>query len=53
MKSPLGKPRLRWRDNIKMNLKEVGCEGMDLIYLIHDRLHWLALVNEIINLPVA
>jgi hypothetical protein len=32
-KRPLGRPRCRWEDNIKMDLQEVGCEGMDWIYL--------------------
>jgi 3-oxoacyl-ACP reductase-like protein len=32
-KRPLGRPRLRWEDNIKMDLQEVGCEDMDWIYL--------------------
>ena len=36
-KRPLGKPRLRWEDNIKLDLYEVGCGGMDLIELAQDR----------------
>jgi hypothetical protein len=36
-KRPLGRPRHRWQDNIKMNLKEVGCGGMDWIELAQDR----------------
>ena len=36
-KSPLGRPRRRWEDNIKMDLQEVGCGGMDRIELPHDR----------------
>ena len=33
---PLGRPRRRWEDNIKMDLQKVGCEGMDWIYLAQD-----------------
>jgi len=36
-KRPLGRPRLRWEDNIKMDLQEVGCEGMDWIDLAQNR----------------
>jgi hypothetical protein len=36
-KRPLGRPRFRWEDNIKMDLKEVGCEGVDWIDLAQDR----------------
>jgi hypothetical protein len=36
-KRPLGKPRLRWEDNIRMNLQQVGCGGMDWIELAQDR----------------
>jgi len=36
-KTPLGRPRHRWDDNIKMDLQEVGCGGMDWIDLIQDR----------------
>jgi len=36
-KRPLGRPRRRWEDNIKMDLQEVGCGGMDWIELAHDR----------------
>jgi len=39
-KRPLGKLRLRWEDNIKMNLKEVGCGGMDWIELAQGRDRW-------------
>jgi len=37
VKTPLGRPRRRWEDNIKMNLQEVGCRGMDWIELAQDR----------------
>jgi len=39
-KRPLGKPRHRWKDNIKMHLQEVGCGGMDWIYLAQERDRW-------------
>jgi hypothetical protein len=49
---PLGRPRLRWEDNIKMDLREVGWEGMDWIDLAQDRDMWRALVNAVMNLRV-
>jgi len=51
-KGPLGRPRLRWEDNIKMDLQEVGCVGMDWIGLVEDRDRWRALVIAVMNLPV-
>jgi len=51
-KRPLGKPRCRWEDNIKMDLQEVGCGGMDRIELVHDRDRWRTLVNVVMNLWV-
>ena len=51
-KRPLGRPRRRWEDNIKMDLQEVGCGGMDWIKLVQDRDRWRALVNAVMNLPV-
>jgi len=47
---PLGRHRRRWEDNIKMDLQEVGCGGMDWIELGQDRNRWL--VNAIMNLRV-
>ena len=44
-KRPLGRPRNRWEDNIKMELQEVGYGGMDWIELAQDRERWRALVN--------
>ena len=49
---PLGRPRRRWEDNIKMDLQEVGCGGMDWIELAQDRDSWRALVNAVMNLQV-
>jgi hypothetical protein len=51
-KRPLGRPRLRWEDNIKMNLQEVECGGMDWIELAQDTDRWRALVKVIMNLRV-
>jgi len=51
-KRPLGRPRRRWEDNIKMNLQEVGCEGMDWIELAQNRGRWRALVNAVMNVRV-
>jgi hypothetical protein len=49
---PLGKPRRRWEDNIKVDLQEVGCGGMDWIELAQDKDGWRALVNAVMNLRV-
>jgi hypothetical protein len=51
-KRPLGRPRLRWEDNIKREIQEVGCWGMNWIDLAQDRDRWRALVNAVMNLPV-
>jgi hypothetical protein len=51
-KIPLGRPRRRWVDNIKMDLREVGWGGMDSIALAQDRDQWRALVNTVMNLRV-
>jgi hypothetical protein len=51
-KRPLGRPRNRWEDTIEMDLREVGCGGMDCIVLDQDRDRWLALVNAVTNLWV-
>ena len=51
-KRPLGRPRRRWEDNIKMDFQEVGCEGMDWIELTQDRDRWQALVNAVLNFQV-
>jgi hypothetical protein len=49
---PLGRPRRRWLDNIKMDLREIVWDGMDGIKLAHDRDQWRALVNTVMNLRV-
>ena len=49
-KRPLGRPRLRWEDNIKMDLQDLGCGDLDWIELAEDRDRWRALVNGVMNL---
>jgi hypothetical protein len=49
-KRPLGIPRRRWDDNIRMDLQEVGCGVMDWIGMAQDRDRWRAIVNAVINL---
>ena len=51
-KRPLGRPRHRWEENIKMDLLKVGCGGMDWIKLAWDRDRWRALANVVMNLWV-
>ena len=51
-KRPLGRPRPRWEDNIKMDFQEVGCWVVDWTELALDRDRWRALVNALMNLGV-
>jgi hypothetical protein len=51
-KRPIGRPRRRWADNIKMDLREVVWDGMDWIDLAEDRDQWGGLVNTVMNLRV-
>jgi hypothetical protein len=51
-KRPLGRPRRRWVNNIKMDLREIGWDGMDWIDPAQDRDQWWALVNTGMNLRV-
>jgi hypothetical protein len=51
-KRPLGRPRRRWEDNIKMDLSEIGIDGENWIQLAEDRVQWQACVNAVMNLRV-
>jgi hypothetical protein len=51
-KRPLGSPRCRWVDNNKIDLREIGWDGMDWTDLAQDRDQWRALVNTVMNLRV-
>jgi hypothetical protein len=48
----LGRPRHRWEDNIKMDLREIGWEGVNWMHLAQDRDQWWVLVNIVTNLWV-
>jgi len=49
---PLGRSRRIWEDNIKMDIQEEGCRGMDWIDMAQDRDRWRALVNAVMNIQV-
>jgi hypothetical protein len=51
-KRPLGRPRRRWEDGIRMDLREIGLESVDWIQLAQDRDRWRALVNMVMNLRI-
>jgi hypothetical protein len=51
-KRPVGRPRRRWEDNIKMNLREIGIDGANWIQLAQDRVQWWTFVNIVKNLRV-
>jgi hypothetical protein len=51
-KRPLGRPRHRWVDNIKVNLREIGLVGVPWIDRAQDSVQWRALVNTVLNLRV-
>jgi hypothetical protein len=51
-KRPLGRPRRRWDDNIKMDLREIGIDGANWIRLAQDRVQWWTFVNTVMNLRV-
>jgi hypothetical protein len=51
-KRPQRRPRLRWVDNIRMDLREIGWDSMDWIDLAQDRVQWRALVNTVMNIRV-
>jgi hypothetical protein len=52
VKRPLGKPRRRWEDNIKMDLREIGIDGTNWIQLAQNRVKWRAFVKTVMNLWV-
>jgi hypothetical protein len=52
-KGPLGRPRRRWEDNIKINLQELGCGDMDWTDVAQDRDRWRAFVNAVKNVQVS
>jgi hypothetical protein len=49
-KKPLGRPRRRWKDNIKMDLREIGIDGANWIRLAQDRVQWRAFVSMVMKL---
>ena len=51
-KRPLGRPRIRWKDNIKMDFREEGCDPGEWIDLTEDRGKWRAYVRAVMNLRV-
>jgi hypothetical protein len=51
-KRPLGRPRRRWEDNIKMDLREIGIDGANWVRLAQNRVQWRAFVNMVMNLRV-
>jgi hypothetical protein len=51
-KRPLGRSKHRWMDSIKIDLRETGWGGRDLIYVTHNRDQWRAIVNTVMNLRV-
>jgi hypothetical protein len=51
-KRPLGRPKRRWINSIKMDLLEIGLNVVDRIGLAQDRYRWRALVNTVMNIPV-
>jgi hypothetical protein len=52
-KRPLGRERRRWVDNTKMNLREIGWDGVDWMDMAQERDQWRALMNTVLNLRVS
>jgi hypothetical protein len=52
IKRPLERPRRRWEDDIKMDLRQIGNDGANWIQLAQDRVQWWACVNTVMNLHV-
>jgi hypothetical protein len=50
--TPLGRCRQRWEDNLRIDLREIGWEGVEWMYLVQDRKQWQALVNMVMKLQV-
>jgi hypothetical protein len=48
-KRPLGRPKRRWEDNIRLDLREIEWEGVDCMHLAQDRDQWRSLVNTVMN----
>jgi hypothetical protein len=51
-KRTLGRPKFKWKDNIKMDLREIGIDGANWIWLAYDRVQWWSFVNTVVNLYV-
>jgi hypothetical protein len=51
-KRPLGRPRPRWKDNIKLDLRKLGIDGANWMQLAQDRVQWRAFVSTVMNLRV-
>jgi hypothetical protein len=51
-KRPLGRPRRRWEDNIKLDLREIGIDGTNWIQLVRDGVQWRTFLNTVMNLRV-
>jgi hypothetical protein len=51
-KRPLGRPKHKWEDNTKIDLREIGIDGVNWIQLAQDRVRWQTLVSTIMNLQV-
>jgi hypothetical protein len=51
-KRPLGRPRRRWENTIKLHLREIGIDGLNWMRLTQDRVQWRAFLNTVMNLRV-
>jgi hypothetical protein len=51
-KIPLGRPKRRWDDNIKLDLREIGIDGVNWIQMAQDRVYWRAFANTVMNLRI-
>jgi hypothetical protein len=51
-KRPLGRPKQRWENNVKLDLREIGIDGANWIWLAQDRVQWRAFMNTVMNLQV-